>query len=134
VNPDIALFHFPSSGTPRDAAASLMSTLFQIPISETDIPIKTVHAVISGKVQGVGFRKWLWRHAHLHALSGWVRNNRENSVEALFSGPINAVDHMLSLCSRGPKKAAVRDCAVTPEQLQPEPGFFITDMAIEERQ
>lgn len=63
---------------------------------------KTVHVRIIGRVQGVGFRFWTYDQANRLGLGGWVRNERDGSVEALFSGPVPAVDAMLELCWRGP--------------------------------
>jgi acylphosphatase len=47
------------------------------------------------------------------ALEGWVRNRRDGSVEALFSGPAEIVADMVALCRRGPPSARVE--AVTEE-------------------
>ena len=47
---------------------------------------RTVHVLVHGRVQGVGFRAWVQHHAELHRLKGWVRNRRDGAVEAVFSG------------------------------------------------
>ena len=47
---------------------------------------RTVHVMISGRVQGVGYRAWTAREAERRGLSGWVCNRRDGSVEAVFSG------------------------------------------------
>ena len=65
------------------------------------------HVVISGYVQGVGFRYWTEQMALRHGLEGFVRNLRDGSVEAVFSGPESAVDAMLAACRQGPAGAAV---------------------------
>ena len=39
--------------------------------------IRTVHVVISGLVQGVGYRAWTEREAAARGLTGWVRNRRD---------------------------------------------------------
>lgn len=68
------------------------------------------HAVrvrISGRVQGVGFRAWTAMEAGRLGLAGWVRNLPDGDVEALFSGPPEAVAAMLAACRRGPRFAAV---------------------------
>ncbi len=69
--------------------------------------------VIRGKVQGVGFRAWVEHQARAHGLEGWVRNRRDGSVEALFSGPAEIIAEMTALCRRGPSLARVE--AVTDE-------------------
>jgi acylphosphatase len=63
--------------------------------------------VIRGRVQGVGYRAWVEVQARTHGLEGWVRNRRDGSVEALFSGPAETVATMVALCGRGPSSARV---------------------------
>ena len=74
--------------------------------------IRTVHAVITGMVQGVGYRAWVEREAVARGLSGWVRNRRDGSVEAVFSGEEGAVQAMLVACHSGPRMAVVEHIAV----------------------
>lgn len=62
---------------------------------------------ISGHVQGVGFRAWTQQRADSLGLSGWVRNCENGDVEALFSGPADAVNAMLAACNEGPRHARV---------------------------
>jgi acylphosphatase len=62
---------------------------------------------IRGRVQGVGYRAWVEQRARAHALEGWVRNRRDGSVEALFSGPEDVVSNMVASCRRGPSSARV---------------------------
>ncbi len=68
---------------------------------------KTVHVRLSGRVQGVWFRAWTVETATSLSLSGWVRNRRDGSVEALFCGPEKSVDEMLIQCRKGPPLARV---------------------------
>ena len=65
------------------------------------------HVVIHGSVQGVGYRAFVEREAVAIGLSGWVRNRRDGTVEAVFSGEVEAVEAMLALCMRGPRLARV---------------------------
>jgi acylphosphatase len=62
---------------------------------------------IRGRVQGVGYRAWIEHQARAHGLEGWVRNTKGGSVEALFSGPQDAVADMVASCRRGPSSARV---------------------------
>jgi acylphosphatase len=62
---------------------------------------------ITGRVQGVGYRAWVEHQARVHHLEGWVRNRRDGSVEALFTGPADVVSEMVTLCRRGPVSARV---------------------------
>ena len=79
--------------------------------------------VISGRVQGVGFRAWMQEKARALGVSGWVRNRADGSVEALVAGEVAAVEELLRLCRRGPRMAEVvsidEDMADPPDH----PGF-----------
>lgn len=65
--------------------------------------------LISGRVQGVWFRGWTRERALGLGLDGWVRNRRDGSVEAVFSGPGEAVAEMIRACADGPPGADVRE-------------------------
>ena len=62
---------------------------------------------IHGRVQGVGFRWQLTHEAEKLGLGGWVRNRSDGSVEALISGPAEAVDTLTGWAHRGPPQARV---------------------------
>ncbi len=68
---------------------------------------RTVHVLVHGRVQGVGFRAWVHHQAELHGLKGWVRNRRDGAVEAVFSGPDDLVEIMLKACRQGPRGSVV---------------------------
>ncbi|KAK2974723.1 hypothetical protein RJ640_007150 [Escallonia rubra] len=68
---------------------------------------KTVRVVIKGRVQGVFYRNWTIDNATDLGLKGWVRNRRDGSVEALFSGDSAKVEEMEQRCRRGPPVAMV---------------------------
>ncbi len=74
--------------------------------------------MISGRVQGVGYRAWVDHQARNHNLEGWVRNRRDGGVEALFAGPADVVSEMVARCRRGPSSARVE--AVTDETASPD--------------
>jgi acylphosphatase len=65
------------------------------------------HMLVRGRVQGVGFRAFVERHALRHGLEGWVRNRRDGSVEAVFKGQGAAIAAMIEACRRGPHSAHV---------------------------
>jgi acylphosphatase len=87
-------------------------------------PTRTVHVVIIGRVQGIGFRAWTHHQAELRGLDGWVRNRRQGSVEAVFSGPQSVVDAMIEACREGPAGAVVDriEAAKTDDTMVPRPG------------
>ncbi len=84
---------------------------------------KTVRVRIEGRVQGVWYRGWTVAEASQRGLGGWVRNRRDGSVEALFSGPTAAVDDMLEACWRGPPSARVTAVHPHPDAAPAKPGF-----------
>jgi acylphosphatase len=63
--------------------------------------------LVSGRVQGVGFRAWVQDRALGFGLSGWVRNRRDGCVEAVFHGPPDIVAQMVEACRQGPRFADV---------------------------
>ncbi len=65
------------------------------------------HVVVSGRVQGVGFRAWTQYTALERGLTGWVRNRRDGSVEALFVGSGDAVAAMIAACHHGPRGSRI---------------------------
>jgi acylphosphatase len=85
--------------------------------------IRSVRVRISGLVQGVNFRAWTERRASALGLSGWVRNLPDGDVEAVFSGPADAVDAMLAACREGPRLARVDEVAVVGP-AEPVEGRF----------
>lgn len=68
---------------------------------------KAVQARITGRVQGVSFRAWARREAERRGLSGWIRNEADGSVQALFVGPQERVSDMVELLWDGPPAASV---------------------------
>lgn len=63
--------------------------------------------VITGRVHGVGFRESLVHIANREGLTGWVRNVRDGTVEALLQGEPEVVDRVLEWCRQGPRAARV---------------------------
>jgi len=86
-------------------------------------PLKTVRVRIEGRVQGVGFRAWTGEEAFARGLRGWVRNRRDGSVEAQFTGPADTVDAMVEACRRGPLGARVERLIAGPAEDDGGSGF-----------
>src|SRR5258708_38024080 len=63
------------------------------------------HLVISGRVQGVGFRYSMSEEAERLGVTGWVRNRRDGTVEAGLEGRPDAREGVLALGRRGPRGA-----------------------------
>jgi acylphosphatase len=81
--------------------------------------------VVSGRVQGVFFRDTVRNAAEREGLSGWVRNNRDGTVEAALEGDADAVERVVALCREGPPGADVRDVQVVDEPEEGLEGFRI---------
>lgn len=81
--------------------------------------------VVHGRVQGVFFRDTLRRHAELRGVAGWVRNNRDGSVEAVLEGEREAVERLVALCREGPRGAVVERVEVVEEEPEGRTGFAI---------
>lgn len=85
---------------------------------------KSVHALISGRVQGVWYRDWTVRQAREHGLKGWVRNLRDGRVEAVFVGEEDMVDQMIALCWEGSPLSKVTEVATNLTDMPTEAGFL----------
>ncbi|MCF3936489.1 acylphosphatase [Acuticoccus sp. M5D2P5] len=81
--------------------------------------------IISGRVQGVGYREWCRREAESLGLSGTVRNLPDGTVEAVFIGDSAAVDAMLTRCRKGPPAAEVVSIGLDPVDMKAVDGFVI---------
>lgn len=103
TNPDLGLHHFPMQGPGRDVAGALLDEWFgpRIP------PTLALRVIVSGTVQNVGYRRWLWREAHLRSVQGWTRNRPDGTVEAILHGPEPAVRDLVAKCEQGPARARV---------------------------
>jgi acylphosphatase len=87
--------------------------------------IRSVSAIIRGRVQGVFYRAWTKKTADRLGLAGWVRNREDGTVEALFSGPADRVDDMIAQCRKGPLGARVDEIATVEAQAPTEHGFTV---------
>jgi acylphosphatase len=66
-----------------------------------------VKLIIYGKVQGVGFRYFVYKNAIKYNIKGYVKNNPDGTVEAWFEGEKENIDKMIELCKKGPEMARV---------------------------
>jgi acylphosphatase len=81
----------------------------------------TKQLIITGRVQGVGFRFYTQRKARELGITGWVRNCRDGSVEAVIQGAPGSVETMIAWARRGPPSAVVSEVRVTEAS-----GEFVT--------
>lgn len=76
--------------------------------------MKRIEAVISGRVQGVGFREFVRHEATSRGLAGYVRNSDDGQrVEVVAEGEEPVLEELLAELRRGPRFAVVDDVAVT---------------------
>lgn len=66
-----------------------------------------IRIIVSGRVQGVGYRAWTAGNARQHGLTGWVRNLRTGEVEAVLHGDTAQLEAFIKQCWQGPRSAAV---------------------------
>ena len=95
----------------------------------TETARKAVRVLIAGRVQGVWFRAWTAEQANALKLDGWVRNRRDGSVEAVFSGTAVAVEAMIGRCHVGPPAAVVDRVTVTAVTEAVGAGFRLLSTA-----
>jgi DNA ligase D-like protein (predicted 3'-phosphoesterase) len=89
------------------------------------MPEVAIRAVVTGDVQGVGFRETTRRRALKLGLRGWVRNEGDGSVTVHAEGPDEGVDELLAFLRRGPRGATVRDVSVEKGRVEGHEQFAI---------
>ena len=91
--------------------------------------MKRVRVVVSGDVQGVGYRYTMRMVAREVGVTGWVRNRRDGSVEAEVEGSDAQVDEVLAWMAEGPPGARVDNAQVTDAASQGDSGFEVLGTA-----
>ncbi|AFZ30671.1 Acylphosphatase [Gloeocapsa sp. PCC 7428] len=84
-----------------------------------------VHVLVSGRVQGVGYRMATYDVAQALGLNGWVRNLADGRVEAVFEGSKDVVEEMVRWCRQGSRAAVVEDVAVEYKESEGFSDFSI---------
>ena len=75
--------------------------------------------LVRGRVQGVGFRWFVEREAHILQVAGWVRNNPDGTVEVLAQGSREQLAGLRSRLLEGPRAARVDDVEVSDAEAVP---------------
>lgn len=93
--------------------------------------MNSLHAYVSGRVQGVYFRGWTRGQAQRLGLNGWVRNLRDGRVEVLAHGPDTALQELLGQLHEGPPFSRVDDIEIIDVVggQHPPNGFSIAPTA-----
>lgn len=76
---------------------------------------QSIRVLVTGKVQGVFFRKAMKTKAEQNGVNGWVRNLRDGRVEAVMEGEDERIDAMVEWCYGGPTNAMVEDVVIQKE-------------------
>ena len=79
---------------------------------------KAIKAIISGQVQGVGYRYFASREASLLGITGYVRNLYDGSVEVYAEGEDTSIDRFGKILEEGPRFGNVNDIKI--ENYPPE--------------
>lgn len=82
--------------------------------------MKRIRLIITGDVQGVGYRSWTVRQARRLQLTGWVTNRPDKSVELVAEGTYAALEKFITLCRKGPEVAWVENVNVTWQEATGE--------------
>ena len=91
-------------------------------MSSTNAPSRAARRyIVRGRVQGVGFRWFVEREAHLLQIAGWVRNNHDGTVELLAIGIPEQLDRLRSRIQQGPPAARID--SVTEAEAEPIAGL-----------
>ncbi len=89
------------------------------------MPKRRVALIVTGRVQGVFYRREAQRAALKRGLSGFVRNEGDGNVYAEAQGPDTAIGSFIHWCRRGPENARVDDVEVRDLPLENEEGFVV---------
>ena len=81
----------------------------------------TVHLIISGSVQGIGFRSWMKQQAKRLSLVGWVKNREDGAVESVVQGDDVLIQQLMVTLREGPPLAIVE--GVLEEQMHDSVQF-----------
>lgn len=85
-----------------------------------------VHAVVTGTVQGVGFRYATYREAQRLGLAGFVRNQADGSVEVEAEGEADVVGQLMAWLEDGPAHARVSGVHVSSREPRGDTDFEVT--------
>ena len=85
-------------------------------MTSTEKAIQAKRFLVRGRVQGVGFRWFVEREAHMLGIAGWVRNNHDGSVEVLAQGTRDQLSGLHGRLREGPRAARVDAVEVSDAQ------------------
>jgi acylphosphatase len=90
-------------------------------MTSSEKPVEARRFIVRGRVQGVGFRWFVEREAHILGIAGWVRNNTDGGVEVLAQGTRDQLSGLRSRLQQGPPAARVD--GVEESEARPADGL-----------
>ncbi|MEJ2446485.1 MAG: acylphosphatase [Anaerolineales bacterium] len=87
-------------------------------------PERRMHAKVTGRVQGVGFRYFVLREAQSLGLTGWVRNRWDGSVEVVAEGDVEELRSLAGALEKGPPSSSVTKVDTDLQTASGEFGSF----------
>lgn len=94
-------------------------------VDDSEPNLKSSRLIVRGKVQGVGYRKWLKSAAMKKSVDGWVRNRSDGAVEAILSGNASQIAELIEECREGPRRSYVDQVLIKPTKITPKSGFRV---------
>ena len=94
------------------------------PLSIGQSSLEARRYIVRGRVQGVGFRWFVEREAHILGIAGWVRNNSDGSVEVLAQGTRDQLGGLRSRLREGPRAARVDAVEESETRTSPSLSSF----------
>lgn len=86
--------------------------------------MKSFHLLITGGVQGIGYRSWFRREAQQLRVTGWVKNRQDGSVEAVIQGDEKNLEKLIQKAKQGPEVGWVENVTVTERPVDGELTVF----------
>jgi len=93
-------------------------------VNNSETGIHCLRIIVSGRVQGVGFRYYTKIEADRFGITGWVRNLPDGKVETLVCGGDTQLTAMQTWLTHGPEHARVTGCHANPCALTQQPKAF----------
>jgi acylphosphatase len=87
---------------------------------------KSIRIIVKGRVQGVGFRHFVYRQAEKLNLTGYAENLYNGDVQVVAQGEEGMLDELVKALRVGPRFASVSNVQAEPIELKEDyPGFYI---------
>jgi acylphosphatase len=82
--------------------------------------MKRLHLIMTGRVQGMGFRFSIERLCTKLGVNGWAKNNSDGTLEAMFEADEDKLNEVLEFCKKGPTFAIVENTEINWDECLDE--------------